>query len=411
MGVFDRLFAKPKLVELPKVQTFEAARRAPKPATKDALKRTTPLFSDDTRTFRTALEAALSKTNPNRLQLVDIYDRCEFELHLLFVLEQRYNSILSKPWMLVDADGQPDEEAKERFSGEWLTAFIRAASKASVRGTQLVQIASDEYPLTSDGLPTYIEDIDQRYFVPEFSIIRDSTAGITGTNYFDKPYVDWVIQIGDKKQLGLMVAGATITILKKIGLSGWAERTNIISGLLRVGKTDIGDDTQKGYMEEALQLAGNLLYMVIGKHDEVEIIDPSQGSGQSQHDTLMQYYDSGITRLFLGQTLTSDTGANGNKALGEVHQQTLDMIIGAECGRIKNIINTELLPRLINAGATWLQGYTFKYDTTERLSLPQLMEFVPKLLPHGRVDAEWLQAKLGVPFEYTDAEVSALPGK
>jgi hypothetical protein len=410
MGLFDWLKG-PQVADTTAQKGYLASRKPPLNPTKAAIPRSTPLYADDTNTFRYALQLAISKVNPNRTQLIDIYDRCEIEAHLLFVINQRYNSILSKQWMLVNESGEEDKVAKDLFGGEWFRAFVRATAKASVRGTQLVQLASDIYPLTDNSLPTYVEEIDQRYFVPEFGIVRDITAGIDGQLYGEKPFADWLIQIGDDKDLGLMVAASVITILKKRGLSGWSERTDIISGLLRVGKTDLSDPEQKGYMEEALRTAGNLLYMVVGKEDEVEIVDPSQGSGNGPHEGLMEYYDKAVTRLFLGQTLTSDTGANGNKALGEVHQQTFDMIVQAECTRVQDIVNRELLPRLIKAGATWLTGLKFKYDTVERLSLTQLMEFVPKLLPYGKVEPQWMLDTLGVPFEYAESEVSALAGK
>jgi len=78
----------------------------------------------------------------------------------------------------------------------------------------------------------------------------------------------------------------------------------------------------------------------------IELKEPSKGSGSWPQDGLLDRADKQVDLLILGQTLTTDVGDSGSRALGGVHRGVLDEIKQAAADWAATVINQQLIPSI-----------------------------------------------------------------
>lgn len=128
---------------------------------------------------------------------------------------------------------------------------------------------------------------------------------------------------------------------KKGGLRFWAVFTEKYGMPWAIGKTPRGaHETHK------TELLGKLAAMVqdavaVIENDElIEIIESAGKSASADiYEKLIRLSDEQISKSFLGQTLTTEVGNSGSRALGDVHLQVRGDLIESDKRRIRAEIN------------------------------------------------------------------------
>ncbi len=95
---------------------------------------------------------------------------------------------------------------------------------------------------------------------------------------------------------------------------------------IRIGKLESGaTDEEREAMEDALSNIGTDASGIIAMDSVIEFIESNKKSSSDVFKDLMQWITDTIDKIILGQTKTS-SGDSGNRALGEVHERTLDTL-------------------------------------------------------------------------------------
>ena len=72
-------------------------------------------------------------------------------------------------------------------------------------------------------------------------------------------------------------------------------------------------------------------------------------SGTIDYETMCQYMDAAITKVIVGQTLTTQTAPNGNRSLGDVHMSVRDDLVKADADLVCQSFNLGPVRYLIEA--------------------------------------------------------------
>ncbi len=218
------------------------------PKTADIRKRiTTPtqLYRGFTNieTYKLAVTRAESLTAPQRSELYKVYKNIELDAHLTAAVNQRKNLTLSKDFD-VKLNGEENEELEYIIKQKWFRDFIDYSLDAIYYGHSLIQFDS-----VVDNAFKSVELVPREYVKPEFHIVTNTYADLSGTDYLEAPYNNWCIGVGKPRDLGLYMKAAPLVIWKKNALGAWSEFVEIFGSPIRIGKTDVRDEVTRDNME------------------------------------------------------------------------------------------------------------------------------------------------------------------
>lgn len=240
--------------------------------------------------------------------------------------------------------------------GKWeldLTGLIGALSEAPERGAGVLEIMWDpgqirapraycpipstfykwsSYPAQIDRLvlcPDGVGSGPEMDFVPNKFIVAMNCDGmdhpIYGANLL--ALVGWF--------------GAA-----KFGLSWFMQFCQIFGSPLRHGKAS-GTAAQRKLFEQMIKF-GQTGVLVTDPDATVDFHDAVKGGNQLPHLDMIHEADLACDILILGQTLTSSVSSTGgNRALGEVHENTENQVILARGKYVAGILNQQLVPAIL----------------------------------------------------------------
>ena len=113
---------------------------------------------------------------------------------------------------------------------------------------------------------------------------------------------------------------------------------------------EVADVKDEGPVKKALATIGTNGYIVTKAGTKINILSPATTAGDSlPQKTMIDLADQQCDQFILGQTLTSGTGAgkSGSRALGEVHQGTLDSVVDGLCDFVGEILTHQLIPAIV----------------------------------------------------------------
>jgi len=271
------------------------------PKTADIRKRittTTQLYRGFTNieTYKIAVTRAESLTAPQRSELYKVYKNIELDAHLTAAVNQRKNLTLSKDFD-VKLNGEENEELEYIIKQKWFRDFIDYSLDAIYYGHSLIQFDS-----VVDNAFKSVELVPREYVKPEFHIVTNTYADLSGTDYLEAPYNNWCIGVGKPRDLGLYMKAAPLVIWKKNALGAWSEFVEIFGSPIRIGKTDVRDEETRANMESMLKNMGVASYGVFDTGDLIELVESNRSDAFQVFDMMIQRCNSEISKLILGQT-------------------------------------------------------------------------------------------------------------
>jgi hypothetical protein len=344
--------------------------------------------------WRNAVKSAESIHLPNRFQLYQTYKDVVLDAHLSGALEQRTLNAIGSGWQVVDkATGERNEEKTKLLESEWFTKFLRYALDSKFWGHSLVDLG-DNVDLSFPD----IELVPRQYVKPEYGIVTQHTAGNVGVSYNDEPYTKWVVPIGEKRDLGLLMKASPYSIWKKNTLGSWNEHAEIFGSPLRIGRTDVRDEATRANMEAMLANMGAAAYGVFDKDDAVEFIDGAKRDAYRIYGNLVEFLNKEMSKLIIGQTMTLDDGSSRSQA--EVHERVSKQIEQSDKEFLKSVVNGLLFPRL-NWHKFGLENTEFVFIEKDSLSIQDQSKFDIELIKSGKynIPDEYIMSRYGTPVE------------
>lgn len=366
-----------------------AARRATSLESK-IIPHSTSMRSEDLGTWKSAVQAALNTENPNRILLYGVYENVLIDNHLSSIIESRILRVTGSPFRVIDSEGGENTDLTALLEGSWFEHFLKHTIGARFWGATLIELVMDENGMSKSVLiPRRNTDVHKKvvYLNP------DDEKGIS---YAKPPQSGTVVEVGSEQDLGLLYKAAPIALAKKYAIGSWSEYTEKFGIPFRWVTTDITNDSRAKKLGEIMAAMGGAGWGVFKKGEEINVMDTSGTSAHQIFDQLIERTNKEMSKLILGQTMTTDDGSSHSQA--EVHRRVAEDRHLSDKMYVKNVVNAELLPRLTAMGIGSFEGYAFDWDTTEELTLTELIDTVTKLSNHYEIDTDYITEKTGIPI-------------
>ena len=80
---------------------------------------------------------------------------------------------------------------------------------------------------------------------------------------------------------------------------------------------------------------------------QLELVESNKNAGSFPQIEMLDRADKQCDLLVLGQTLTTDVGESGSRALGDVHASVRDEVVSAAAEWIEDVLNQQLVPAIL----------------------------------------------------------------
>lgn len=348
--------------------------------------------------WRQAMLAAQLPINPNRLLLLNIFWDIILDPHLSAVIQSRKIKTLSKPYQVVNKDGEEDKEKTALLQNKWFRTFMDMALDAKYWGFSLIQFGD-----LVDNLFSDVEIVSRFNVKPEMGIVVQFPSDMKGISWNDSPYKDWTIFVGDKIDLGLLNKAAPIVIWKKNAMGAWSEYQELFGIPMRIGKTNITDELLLNNMSTMMSTIGRAAWGVFDTEDSIELIAGSTTTNADIYQKMIELLNAELSKLILGQTMTTDDGASRSQA--QVHESVANEYAAADQMDLESAINDQLFPMMSALGIDFT-GFTFKFDNTENRDATAQWQIDKGLLQFYNLPEDYILEKYGTPVELRPAPLT-----
>jgi phage gp29-like protein len=268
--------------------------------------------------------------------------------------------------------------------------FIDYSLDALFYGHSLIQLGD-----VVDGKFSEIKVINRSHVKPEKSLVVPYPSASEGVNFEDGEFKKWYIGVcKDTKDLGILSKVAHLLLYKQMVIAAYTQYCELFGVPIRIGKIGSNRQGSEMAMMEMLKNMGTASYGLFDKDDVIEIHESSGKSGEV-FENYLAYIDTSISKAIVGQTMTTDSGSSYSQA--NVHQNIFNTIIDL------------LIPRMVELGFG-IEGYTFKFDNSEYISVKDKFDMVDKLLQRSfDVPEEYILNEFGIPVTKKEPVVMNAP--
>ncbi len=353
---------------------------------------------EDVGDWRQALLIAESADHPDRTELIKIFKDVDLDGHITGIVSSIKNKIKSKPFMIVNAQGEIDEDKTALFEKEWFFKFIDFIVEAPFWGFTLVQLGD----IKDDGFPD-IQMIPREYVVPERELVKKdlfegrNRNGENAFFYNELPLRDWFIFIGEKKDMGLFNKATPHALSKKNMFTEMWEYAELFGMPIRKGHTDLNDPERRKNMEDMVRQMGSAPWAVLDKDDVIDFVERQSTDPSNVFIQPIKLSNEEISKAFAGQVATFDEKSFVGSA--EVQERMFNEFIITFMRNTRFIINNQLIPRMVFHRMIPF-GFKFKWKAEEILSIIERSKIITDLTKVGYgFDPETVTEEVGIKVE------------
>jgi len=160
-------------------------------------------------------------------------------------------------------------------------------------------------------------------------------------------------------------------LFKRFSWKDWVMFIERYGMPLRVGKYHPGaSDTEKAALWKAVKELGHDAACIMPEQSAIELVEAKGVTGALPHPELIKHCNSEISKLVLGNPMTTEPGEKGARSLGEVYERGEDDMTAADCLNLARTIRRDLLTPIVgfNLGWDWPIP-TVRFQSAEQVDL------------------------------------------
>lgn len=190
-------------------------------------------------------------------------------------------------------------------------------------------------------------------------------------------------------------------LFKNYSVRDLAEFLEIYGLPIRLGKypNGAGEDEKRALMNSLLSI-GHHAAGIIPESMQIELQQVMADGNAESFKVMIDWCEGAVSKAILGATLTSGTAANGNRALGDVHNEVRLDIRDDDAAQLDQTLGTFLVYPIAMLNGLFDDDRSpgFKSDTQEPEDLALFADSLPKLVGIGtKIPARWVNQKLKIP--------------
>ncbi len=245
-------------------------------------------------------------------------------------MDKRIRAITNSD-IIFQKDGKEVEEMFDFMDSPAFEELLSEAMKSKFYGKTILEMDF------TDGFK--VESIDRRHINTLNKKIVINTNDEDGYDYEND---DFLLNIGNDKDLGIFARTAPYAIFKRNGGADYAQFCELFGIPQLVGHYDPDDENAQKEMEEAFQKRGSAGSMTMSNKSEVKTIN-AQANG-AVHKEFLDHWDKQILITSQGQTMTTTDGTS--LAQAKIHGETETDMQKADRKFIRRFLNHQLKPKL-----------------------------------------------------------------
>lgn len=290
-------------------------------------------FGIDISTFIDAVRQADNIDYYRRTRLFDLYEDILIDSHLSSVMAHRRDAVNAAE-ICFQRNGIMDEAVNEQLRSPWFDSLVGDIVESKFYGFSLFQFYRDDHGWISYDL------IPRKHVDPVRRVIMRMQGEISGPSWEEFPNI---LFVGKQRDLGLLLKAAPWVIYKRNDIADWAQFAEMFGMPIEDYTYDTGDEEARRRVIQDAQEAGALKKYIHARDVELTLIESGNKTGSSDlYDNLCERCNKELSKLFLGNTLTTEAQSTGSEALGKVHKKVEDQILKADQKYILNVLNYDM---------------------------------------------------------------------
>ena len=286
-------------------------------------------FGLDISDYMQAIRAFENVDYSRRYKLYDLYSDILMDTHLTSVIEKRKNAVLSSV-IEFRRNGKPDKIVNEQIRSPWFRRLVGDILDAKFWGFTLVQFYREGKWISYDRIP-------RKHVDPVRKLVLRHQTDITGTSWDEYPDL---LFIGSPDDPGLLAKAAVWVIYKRNDVADWAQFAEVFGAPIREYTYPTDDDEARQRALADAESTGSMSVFVHAQETTMELREASNKTGSSDlYDKLCERCNSEISKLFLGNTLTTEASDRGTQALGTVHKDVEEKVALSDRQDILDVLN------------------------------------------------------------------------
>lgn len=383
-------------------------------------------IKQDVRMWRTAVDEAEYAYYPQRIRMQRLYLDTELNGHVTSCIERRKDLTKLREFMICDQEGNENEDLTKLFKTEWFDNLVSYILDAEFYGYSLVALGN----IVDDAFPELA--IVKRWNVsPDRFNVTSYVYSNVGQDFRAPEVADWHIYINTPNAHGTSPCGYglfykigiyEIFLRNLLGFNGdFVERYSMPYVW---AKTNKSDEDERGQLEQDIRNMGSNGYAITDPTDDISFLEAAlAGTGWNGYDNLEQRCEKKISKMVLGHSdaMDSTPGKLGPEQGGEESPiaAALSAVQSKDGRKVERVINTQLIPKMINLGFQIPEGFVFKYKNDDEAQDQRWNEdknnlqtaTVAKMMKDAgmEMDATYFTDRTGIKFEKIVPPVPIIP--
>lgn len=284
-----------------------------------------------------ALSAAERELDKRKTDLYDIYQECtEYDAHLYSVLQRRTQNITGRV-LKYTVGNTEDKKLKALFNNQDFKGLLSEIIGAVFFGHTVIQFTET---------PFQYQSFDRRLIDGDKKGVRKSRLNMTLQPYADEQGTfENILEVGNVWDLGLMKQAVIYSILKRNMLGDWAlyvqKAGNNFEKITYKGDKVMASKVAKAFNEAGAGAA-------IPIPDGVIDIQAMNTSSSSQNQLFVDFFNSlngEISKLVLGQTMTTENGSSYSQSIVHLSQQ--ELIFESDAEWVLSLLNSKEFKKIL----------------------------------------------------------------
>lgn len=294
--------------------------------------------------WRQAILAFENQTNPSRTTLYDMFEDILLDGQVEATWAKRRDNILNRR-LVFKKDGKESEDITRMLNSPDMTGILKDLLDTVLFGYTLLQFNGAWYDSEQEHYRIDYDLIPRKHVHPEPAfecISKEQSDCSRDFLYMNPPLSNYMVWAGNHADKGLLVKVAPYVIYKRGGMGDWAQFSEMFGMPWREAIYNSYDNETRNKINAFFEEWGAGSYLIHQNDIEIKMHDSGASSASVDvYNKFIQTCDASISKIILGNTLTTEQGDKGARSLGEVHENEENDKKGNDDKFILSILNTQ----------------------------------------------------------------------
>jgi len=256
------------------------------------------------------------------------------------------NKVLDEPWAIIDVKTKEiDKEATDLMSSKMFFDILKTCIESELYGTRVIELGEPVMKETGWEI-SGVFTIPQTNINPGLGLIYLGPADATGIEYREDPYNTYILEAGDKNDLGLFQVATYLSIMKRFALLDWSRSGEKFMDPIIGLQTDSDNEQELKNKEDYLKGVGKNSYFITDKDDEIKFLERNGTNAYQLVKELASFLNTEIAESINAQAATTEAKSFVGSA--EVQERVLDSFTTARMRNLTFWVNDVVFPKLMS---------------------------------------------------------------